>query len=282
MKNDWPVETKVSYLGPVGTYSHAALQKFFGREVQEQACTAITDIFASVVQGEADFGVVPVENSSEGSVTMTLDCFGTSALHIFGEVMIRIRHCLLVNAETADGSINKIVSHQQSLGQCREWLRGHYPDVERVAVSSNGEAARIAARESGVAAIAGMGTAELYGLQLQAEGIEDTHDNTTRFLVISRDAQPERSSGEKTSIVISAKDAPGTLFKALEPFHRFGISLTKLESRPSRKAAWSYAFYIDLLGHVEDEDVASALEALREEALDIKLLGSYPTASMEH
>src|SRR5690606_26346373 len=153
-------------------------------DVQAQACTSIMDIFASVMQDDADFGVVPVENSSEGSVAMTLDCFGSSELHIYGEIMMRIRHCLLVNAETARSGIKKIVSHQQSLGQCREWLRAHYPDVERVAVSSNGEAARIAAREESVAAIAGLGASELYGLQVQSEGIEDTHDNATRFLVI--------------------------------------------------------------------------------------------------
>ena len=281
MKTEWPESTRVAYLGPEGTYSHAAALKYFGTSVDTRACTAIADIFAAVTQGDSDFGVVPVENSSEGTVTMTLDCFNTADLHIYGEVMVRIRHCLLTRPDTDADSISRIVSHQQSLGQCRQWLQAHYSGVERVAVSSNGEAARIAAREPGVAAIAGSTAAQLYGLQVVAKNIEDTEDNTTRFLVLSHQQLPGRSPREKTSIVIWTPDAPGTLFKALEPFQRHGISLSKLESRPSRVKAWSYAFYVDLVGHVDDEPVVVALKELKANALDVKILGSYPMAEQD-
>lgn len=280
-KTEWPVGTRVAYLGPEGTYSYAAVHKYFGAGIQAIPCTAIVDIFVVVREGRADFGVVPVENSSEGSVAMTLDCFATTELDIYGEILVRIRHCLMSSRDTAVGGIRRIVSHQQSLGQCRDWLQSHYPDVERIAVSSNGEAARIAATEPGTAAIAGQSAAELYGLELLAESIEDTHDNTTRFLVVSRELKPPRSEHDKTSLIISTPNEPGTLFRTLEPFNRFGVNLTKLESRPSRREAWSYAFYIDLLGHADDEPVRAVLAELYQSALEVKILGSYPVAESD-
>lgn len=268
----------VAYLGPEGTYSHAAVLKFFGSDQPMLPFTEIPDIFASVEQGESEFGLVPVENSTEGSVTLTLDCFNDSDLLICGEEMLRINHYLLVGPGTAPDAIERIVTHQQSLGQCRQWLKQHYPRVERVSVSSNAEAAKIAARHPGVAAIAGRTAAELYGLRVVAEHIEDTHDNTTRFLVLSRTHRPGASGDDKTSIIISAPDEPGTLFRALEPFHRYEVSLTKLESRPSRREAWSYSFYVDMKGHVEDPKVRTALEDLKKLALEVRMLGSYPAA----
>lgn len=276
----------VAYLGPAGTYTHAAAQQLFGAEVQGSngvrwlPVGEIQDVFAAVESGDATHGVVPVENSNEGTVTATLDGFISSPLRISGELMLRIKHCLLALPGTGIGDIVKIVSHQQSLGQCRHWLAEHLPGVERLAVSSNAEAARQAARQSGVAAIASRNAGELYALQALAESIEDSHDNTTRFLVLTRNPAAPRSGKDKTSIIISAHNEPGTLFRALEPFQRFGVNLTKLESRPSRKAAWSYSFYVDIEGHSDDARVQSALQALAQYALDVKMLGSYPAASV--
>lgn len=280
-KTEWPAATRVAYLGPEGTYSSAAVCKYFGTGIQAVPCTAIVDVFAAVREGLADFGVVPVENSSEGSVVMTLDCFATTELDIYAEILLRIRHCLMSSRETASSGIQRIVSHQQSLGQCRDWLQAHYADVERSAVSSNAEAAKLAASTLGTAAIAGHRAAQLYGLELLAEGIEDSQDNSTRFLVVSRDLKPPRSGQDKSSLIISTANEPGTLFRTLEPFNRFGVNLTKLESRPSRKEAWSYAFYIDLSGHVDDADVQSVLSELYQSALEVKVLGSYPVADAD-
>ena len=181
------------------------------------------------------------------------------------------------------GGIKHIVSHQQSLGQCRDYLNKHYPGIEQRAVSSNAEAARIAAESgaTGVAAVAGHAAARLYGLQIVAESIEDTHDNTTRFLLLGRACTTSSTGKDRTSLLISAPNEPGTLFHALEPFHRFGVSLTKLETRPSRRAAWSYAFHVDLEGHVDDDNVKAALQALQTLKLDVKWLGSYPQAVAE-
>jgi chorismate mutase/prephenate dehydratase len=276
--SELPHGAKVAYLGPAGTYTHTAARQWFDADTQWLPAVDIQDVFAAVESGAADYGVVPVENSSEGSVIATLDGFINSPLQIAAEAMLRIRHCLLAAPGTNIEDIVKVVAHQQALGQCRDWLLRHLPGAERVAASSNAEAARIASQERGVAAIAGKTAAEIYGLQVLAEAIEDSTDNTTRFLLLSRKAATHASGRDKTSIIISAHDEPGTLFKALEPFHRFGVSLTRLESRPSRKGAWSYSFYVDFEGHVEDAKVQSALQALKQHALEVRLLGSYPAA----
>jgi chorismate mutase/prephenate dehydratase len=270
--------SRVTYLGPAGTYTHAAALQWFGKDAQWQPAADIPDVFAAVESGKAEYGVVPVENSTEGSVIPTLDAFTTSTLQINGELLLRVRQCLLANTGTGMRNITKVVSHQQSLGQCRDWLGANLPGVEKVSVSSNAEAARLAAQQGGVAAIAGKTAAELYGLQVLAEGIEDIADNTTRFLLISRAAATQSTGRDKTSIIISTRNEPGTLFRALEPFHRFGVNLTKLESRPSRKAAWCYFFYVDFDGHVDDAGVQQALHVLKSHVLDIKVLGSYPAA----
>lgn len=271
--------SRVTYLGPAGTYTHAAALQWFGKDAQWQPAGDIPEIFAAVESGKADYGVVPVENSSEGSVIPTLDAFNTSTLQINAELLLRIRQCLLASTGTALRDVTKVVSHQQSLGQCRHWLAANLPGVEKVSVSSNAEAARLAAQQQGVAAIAGKTAAELYSLQVLAEGIEDSADNTTRFLLISRAAGTQRTGRDKTSIIFFVRNEPGTLLRALEPFHRFGVNLTKLESRPSRKTAWSYSFYVDFDGHVDDAHVQQALQVLKSHALDVKLLGSYPAAT---
>ena len=276
-----PANAKVAYLGPAGTYSHAAALRWFPDPASCVPVSEIQDVFASVESGNTDFGVVPVENSSEGSITITLDSFVASSLHINAELMLRINHCLLAAKSTTLKDICKVVSHQQSLGQCRQWLNTNLPGVERVAVSSNAEAAKFAASQPGVAAIAGRVAASLYDLQILFDSIEDISDNTTRFLLLGREVLPKNAVPYKTSIIISTHNEPGTLFKALEPFQRFGVNLTKLESRPSRKAVWSYAFYVDFEGHITDQTVQTALQELKQHALDVKVLGSYPAAGSQ-
>lgn len=272
---------QVAYLGPAGTYSHAVALQWFPDPANCVPVSEIQDVFASVESGLTDFGVVPVENSSEGSITVTLDSFIGSPLQIISEQLLRINHCLLAAKFTARTDIIKIVSHQQSLAQCRHWLTNSMPGIERLAVSSNAEAARMAGSQKGVAAIAGRTAAGLYELDILADSIEDSPDNTTRFLLLAREGHALSSGSNKTSIIISAHNEPGTLFKALEPFQRFGVNLTKLESRPSRKAAWSYSFYVDFEGHITDNKVKAALLELKQHALEVKILGSYPAAGTQ-
>jgi len=276
--NEFPVQGRVAYLGPEGTYSHAAMQKFFGQQQAGQPVDDIPAVFSLVKEGECQFGLVPVENSSEGSVTQTLDCFSMHQLHICGEVMLRIEHCLLVNRETDPEEIRQIVSHQQSLGQCRHWLEDNFSHVDKLAVSSNAEAARTAASELGVAAIAGRSAAMIYGLDILHENIEDIHDNTTRFAVISRDKAWSPTGQDKTSLIISTKNEPGALFDALEPFKNHEVNLIRLESRPSRKEAWSYSFFVDIEGHNQDANIQGALGELSNHSLEFRVLGSYPAA----
>lgn len=268
----------VAFLGPAGTYSHAAAQQLFPAGARWVLASDIQDVFTLVEAGSADWGVVPVENSSEGSVLPALDAFVQSPLGIAAETMLRISHCFSVAPGTDPAAIVQIASHHQSLGQCRQWLRQHYPQAELVPMSSNAAAALHALQHPGTAAIAGKEAAGLYGLQVLHEAIEDVPDNTTRFLLVGREVHTQSSGHDKTSLIIKARNEPGTLFRALEPFHRYGVSLTKLESRPSRKAAWSYYFYVDLEGHVDDAPVHAALQELAQLAIEIKVLGSYPAA----
>jgi chorismate mutase/prephenate dehydratase len=268
----------VAFLGPAGTYSHAAALLLFPQGATWLPVADIPEVFTSVEQGKADWGVVPVENSTEGSILPTLDGFVLSPLVISAELLLRINHCLILSEATRTKGIEKIASHQQSLGQCRQWLKQHYPNTPLLPVSSNAEAARLASVTPGIAAVAGKSAAELYGLSILYESIEDNNDNTTRFVCIGSRPSASPSGRDKTSIIIQAHNEPGTLFRALEPFHRHGISLTKLESRPSRKAAWSYFFYVDLEGHLEDKPVRAALKELAQLAIEVKVLGSYPAA----
>ncbi len=268
---------RVAFLGPQGTFTQAAALKHFGHSVQTQGLASIDEVFREVAAGAADYGVVPVENSSEGVVNHTLDSFMSSSLRIIGEVELRIHHNLLVADVTRTAALSRIYSHQQSLAQCRQWLDAHYPNVERVAVSSNAEAARRIQGEWHSAAIAGDMAAELYGLSILHARIEDEPDNTTRFLIIGR--QEVAASGrDKTSILVLTHDRSGALYAILEPFSRQGISLTRVESRPSRMNLWSYVFFIDFEGHQHDAKVRAALDEVRTRAVDVKILGSYPRA----
>ena len=266
----------IAYLGPEGTYSQAAALKHFGHSVQTRPYASIDEIFREVEAGVCHYGVVPVENSIEGVINHTLDSFMQSPLHICGEVELRIRHQLLSKVAGLN-EILVVYSHRQSLAQCRRWLDGHLPNLERVAVSSNAEAARRAAAEPGAAAIAGEAACELYGLGTLASGIEDDPTNTTRFLVIGHPtASP--SGDDKTTILFSTPNRPGALYRVLGAFAESGISMTRIESRPSRREMWDYLFFVDIEGHAGDPGVADALERLRERAAMVKVLGSYPRA----
>ncbi len=266
---------KVAFLGPEGTYTHAAALKHFGHFVQAQPMSAIDEVFREVESGQANYGVVPIENSTEGVVNHTLDNFISSNLYIAGEVKIRIHHHLLANNEIELSNVTRIYSHQQSLAQCRKWIDANLPRVERVAVNSNAEAARLAAKEEGAVAIAGDMAAETYDMVKLVENVEDQPDNTTRFLIIGSEVVPP-SGEDKTSILVSVKNRPGALYHVLEPFHKSSISLTRLESRPSSSGTWAYVFFIDFEGHVDSPAVQEVISQISNDAVEIKHLGSYP------
>lgn len=265
----------IAYLGPQGTFTEAAAIKHFGRAVQGVPLATINEVFREVESGACHFGVVPVENSSEGMVNHTLDCFMASKLNICGEVELRIHHHFLKSALTRVDQISKVYAHQQTLAQCRQWLEAHYPNVERVAVSSNAEAARRIQGEWHSAAIAGDMAAERYDLQFIAKNIEDNPDNTTRFLMLGRQ-QLEPSGDDKTSVIVSIKDRPGALYGLLEPLVNRGITMTRLETRPASSVKWSYVFFIDLEGHHLDSNVQAALADMEQQSNFVRLLGSYP------
>jgi chorismate mutase/prephenate dehydratase len=267
---------KVAFLGPEGTYTQAAVYKQFGHSVRALALASVDECFQEVEAGNADFGVVAVENSTEGTVTNTLDRFLGSPLHICGEVELRIHHCLMGRMESL-AQVQRVCAHAQALAQCRGWLDEHLPDAERVPVSSNAEGARRARDEAGTAAIAGETAAEVYGLRLLDKEIEDRADNTTRFLVIGRKIA-EPSGADKTTILVSAADtdSPGALHALLAPLAKAGISLSRIESRPSRRGKWHYVFFIDIEGHSAEPVVARALKGLATQASLYRVLGSYP------
>lgn len=268
---------KVAYLGPEGTFTQLATLKQFGHAVVGMPLVTVDDVFREVASENCHYGVVPVENSTEGVISHTLDNFLSSTLNVCGEVELRIHHHLMV-PEGAEGvEIEKIYAHQQTLGQCRRWLDGHYPKVPRITATSNAEAARIALAEPGAAAIAGEIAAETYGLSILSKKIEDQSDNTTRFIVVGRETIGP-SGNDKTSIMVSTHNQPGALYKLLEPFHRHNVSLTSIETRPSKTGMWSYVFFIDFEGHREDTVVRTVLDEIDEDALEVKLLGSYPRA----
>ncbi|MGA2779768.1 MAG: prephenate dehydratase [Steroidobacteraceae bacterium] len=269
---------KVAFLGPEGTFTQAAVLKHFGASVRALPLPAIDEVFHEVEGGIADFGVVPIENSSEGTVNHTLDMFLNSSLKICGEVELRIHH-FLMGRMSALTDIKRVCAHAQALAQCRGWLDDQLRDAERVPVSSNAEGARRARDERGTAAIAGRAAAEIYGLQLLANEIEDRPDNTTRFLVVGRKLF-SASGIDKTTLLVSARDTDdaGALFKLLEPLAAHRVNMTRIESRPSRKRKWDYVFFIDIEGHVSDPAVAEALAALEKRASLFKVLGSYPRA----
>ena len=266
---------KVAFLGPEGTYTHAAALKHFGHFVNVQSLSAIDEVFREVESGQANYGVVPVENSTEGMVNHTLDSFIDSPLYVAGEVKLRIHHHLLSSEKIDLASITRVYSHQQSLAQCRKWLDSNCPHVERVAVSSNAEAAKLSMKENGAVAIAGEMAAECYQLSKLAQNIEDQPDNTTRFLIIGTKVVPA-SGQDKTSILVSVKNKPGALYHVLEPFHQNNVSLTRLETRPSRSGTWAYVFFIDFEGHIEDPEIQKVIGQVSTDVVEIKHLGSYP------
>jgi chorismate mutase/prephenate dehydratase len=270
----------VGYLGPAGTFTEVAALKHFGHAVDTRPLTTISEVFRDVDAGNLDYGVVPIENSTEGMVTHTLECFLDSPLVICGEVEMRIHQALMVKSGVDMGSIRTVFSHQQSLAQCRLWLDANLPSAERKTVSSNAEAARMVAESDptdGFAAVAGERASETYGLTLVASSIEDRPDNTTRFLVIGKQ-KTEPSNQDKTSVIVSVKNEPGALYRLLEPFERHGIDMTRLESRPSHSGIWSYRFFIDFKGHVDDAPIQQFLDDIRAHSAELKLLGSYPRA----
>ncbi len=278
----------VAYLGPQGTFSERAALKHFGLAAQALPEPSIDEVFRSVESGAADFGVVPVENSTEGAVGRSLDLMPQMPMNVCGEVIVRIHHHLMMKTPAPGeaaakqppvdfAQIRRVFSHGQSLGQCHEWLNANLPHAERVAVASNAEAARKAAEEAGAAAVAGEMAAEHYGLTILASNIEDEPNNTTRFLIIG-EYRPAPSGRDKTSLVLSSRNRAGAVYEMLTPFAKRGVSMTKFESRPSRIAVWEYLFFVDIEGHRDDPQVAEALQEVGTIAGYIKVLGSYPQA----
>ncbi|MCB1859656.1 MAG: prephenate dehydratase [Gammaproteobacteria bacterium] len=267
---------KVAYLGPEGTFTQSAALKHFGHSILAVPLAAISDVFRDVGSGAAQYGVVPVENSTEGVINHTLDMFIQSPLFICGEVSLRIHHHLL-SMESELSQIKRVFSHQQSLAQCRLWLDRNLPQAEQITAGSNAEAARLARSEPRSAAIASEMAAELYQLKGLARNIEDQPDNTTRFLVIGRQkALP--SGDDKTSFLCATRNVAGGLGALLKPLAEHGISMTRIESRPSRQGNWDYVFFIDIEGHQDDPKIRKALDDLQDKARMLKILGSYPNA----
>ncbi|MCC7259173.1 MAG: prephenate dehydratase [Gammaproteobacteria bacterium] len=269
---------KVGYLGPEGTFSQSAVYKHFGHSVRALPLATIDEVFHEVESGTADFGVVPIENSTEGTVNHTLDMFLTSPLKICGEVELRVRQHLLGTMKSLD-KIARVCAHPQSLAQCRAWIKEYLPAVPLVEVASNAEGARRARDEAGTAAIAGDAAAEVYGLGKLVADIEDRPDNTTRFLVIGRKLLA-RSGVDRTTLLISSSktDDPGALHRLLTPLAEQKVNMTRIESRPSRRRKWHYVFFLDVDGHAEDPALARALKRLQREADLFRVLGSYPKA----
>ncbi len=266
----------IAYLGPEGTFTQTAALKHFGHSVKTTALGSIDQVFREVESGASHYGVVPIENSIEGVVNHTLDMLINSPLQICGEVELRIHHHLLTKAKKLD-QIKQVYSHQQSLAQCRAWLDTHLLDAERIAVSSNGEAARLVSHKNHAASIAGETAAEYYDLPILYRNIEDHPDNTTRFLILGRhDTTP--SGKDKTSILFSSPNRPGALHDMLACFAENHVSMTRIESRPSRLGMWDYVFFVDVEGHAQDAKVVAALKKLESVASMVKVLGSYPVA----
>ena len=271
---------RVAFLGPVGTFSEQAVWSHFGRSISPIAVDSIDDVFRSVEVGAAEFGVVPVENSTEGSVSRTLDLMLQTRLHISGEVSLAIHHNLLTLASSKE-HIREVCAHPQALAQCKHWLQTQLPGVPTRAVSSNAEGARLASTDANLAAIAGKAASDVYQLPALFEHIQDESHNRTRFLVIGQ-LQPGPSGRDLTSVVMSVANKPGAVHSMLEPLARHGVSMTRFESRPARNGRWEYVFYVDVQGHCSEAPVKAALDELKANAVFFKQLGSYPSVSLEN
>ncbi len=266
---------KIAYLGPEATFTHQAAIRRFGSSLQYSPQKTIADVFTEVRKGRAEYGVVPVENSTEGVVTHTLDMFVDSDLKIVAQLVLPIQHCLLSNWPRQQ--LKKLYAHPQSLGQCRVWLQNNLPRVEIVETSSNARSAELAKKEEHTAAIAGILAAERYGLDVLEYDIQDNVSNATRFLVLGRQS-PAPTGKDRTSLMMGVADRPGALHNAISAFRRYRINMTKIESRPSKRKAWEYFFFVDCDGHAQDRKVQKALRDLGEHCNFVKVLGSYPNA----
>jgi chorismate mutase/prephenate dehydratase len=266
----------VAYLGPVGTFTEQAVYQQFGHAVEGVSCTSIDEVFRSTEAGTADFGVVPIENSSEGTISRTLDLLLQTPLTISGEISLPVHHSLMTKSGTMDG-VKRICAHSQALAQCQAWLNQHYPNIERQAVASNAEAARMASEDPVLAAIAGEMAAQTYNLLIVSAHIQDDPHNRTRFAVVGR-LQTASSGKDQTSLVLSVANKAGAVYSLLAPLAKHGVSMTRFESRPARMGTWEYYFYVDVEGHAQDEKVAKALTELQQNAAYFKVLGSYPVS----
>ena len=264
----------VAFLGPPGTYSEQAALQHFGSAIESMACVSIDEVFRAAEAGTADFGVVPIENSTEGTINRTLDLLLQTPLIISGELSIPVHHSLMTKSGSMEG-IRRICAHSQALAQCQTWLNQHFPNIERQAVASNGEAAKMAADDHATAAVASEMAGQKYNLQVVHAHIQDDPQNRTRFAVIGR-LQTVPSGNDQTSLALSVKNQAGAVYRMLAPLAKHGVSMTRFESRPARTGSWEYNFFIDVEGHAQDAKVASALAELKEHAAFFKLLGSYP------
>ncbi len=267
---------RVAYLGPEGTFTQQAVSEHFGHAVRAVAQASIEDVFQQVQAREADFGVVPIENSAQGMVTHTLDLLLDSPLKICAEVELRVHQNLLTLARSL-GEIERVYSHPQSFAQCRVWLRRHLPGIETIAVSSNAEAARRARHAPDAAAIAGLNAAEVYGLPVLFGEIEDHPDNSTRFFVLGNRLFPP-SGDDKTTLLLAGLDGPGALYRMLAPLAEQGVNMSRIESRPSRRGKWDYVFFIDVDGHADEAPLKTALTRLQAVSRLVTVLGTYPRA----
>ncbi len=265
---------RVAYLGPRATFTHMACMQKFGSSAQYIPVNSIKDVFSEVERGRAHFGVVPIENTTEGVVNYTLDMFIDSSLLIYGEVLQEVAHHLM-SKNGVTGDIKRIYSHPHAIAQCRNWLETHLPHVPMSEVASTARAAELCVDDPAAAAIASELAAELYGLKVITARTEDNINNFTRFLVLSQ-KPPERTGRDKTSLMLSIKDKVGGLYDLLRPFASHGLNMTKIESRPSRRKAWEYIFFVDIEGHIDEERLKKAVEEVKSRCLFMKILGSYP------
>ncbi len=267
---------KVAYLGPEGTFTHAAARRQFGKSVDTVSVASLKEVFREVESGAAEYGVVPVENSSEGAVSHTLDLMHQSPLKICGEVVLRIHHNLIGHVGKTE-DIKTVYAHQQALAQCRHWLDAHLPNVARMPVSSNAEAARMVQSRHDAVALASIEAADIYQLPVIERNIEDHPDNATRFLILGHQSTPA-SGDDKTTILFAIKNQPGGLFGLLAPLAESGIDMNRIESRPSRNHEWGYVFFVDINGHESSSEIKDALQLLEKNAAFFRVLGSYPKA----